>query len=101
LKPRALATLVEDRDCRVRVEFWRGYVFFHCKFHRWSVRAMRVVDAAYPKMMSLMADLGFEFLHLFIPDGKQGLYRFCERFGFREVERKSGWVLMRQEVRNA
>lgn len=96
--PRACATLVNDRSCRVLVEFYAGRVFFHCKFHRWSVRAMRVVDEARPRMKALMAELGFEVMHLFIFNDRPTLYRFCQRYGFHEVERKRGLILMQQEV---
>lgn len=59
---------------------------------------MRVLDAARPRMNALMAELGFPVMHLFIHGDKPTLYRFCERLGFREVERKRAFILMQQEV---
>jgi len=96
-----MATLLAKDGCRVRAEFYGGDVYFHCRFQKWSVRALKTLDAAVPKMDRLMADIGFRYLRLFIPVGRARLYRFCERFGFREERRNNDWIFMQREVPHA
>jgi hypothetical protein len=96
--PMAKAILLNDNDVRVAVEFYKGAAFFHCRFGEHRIAAMKKLRAAMPRMKGLMLRLGFQFVHLFIAAGDSKLQRFCELVGFREVERKPDWILMRQEV---
>ena len=99
--PRANAVLLDDDDCRVAVEFYRGRVFFHCTLGKHRISGMKKLRAAVPKMERLMAELGFVVLDLFIPRDTPTLKRFCERFGFHETSETDGWLFMERKVCDA
>lgn len=90
-------TVVDDRRGTLKLEFFRRMAFIHLVF-RLPMDGMRAARALFPEVKAMLRNLGYRFVHVIIPEGDQKLYRFEEKFGFREVKRHGGFILMAQET---
>ena len=89
-------TLVDDERGVLKVEFNSGMVFLHVKF-RQVMAGMRSAKAMFPTVKEMLRGMGYKRIHVIIPEGDDALYRFERYFGFRDVRRIGGHILMEQE----
>lgn len=90
-------TLVDDELGTLRLEFNRGMVFLHVTLRK-PMAAMRAIRDRFPTLKEMLRNMGYKQVHVIIPEGDEKLYRFETMFGFRELRRARGHILMRQET---
>lgn len=88
-------TVIDDERASFRIEFFRGLAFLHLVV-RLPVKAMRDARRMFPVVKAWLKRMGHDMVFVLIPDGDKKLYRFESAFGFREIKRKNGHILMGQ-----
>jgi hypothetical protein len=93
--PGRFLTVVDDERATFRIEFFRGLAFLHLTV-KLPVKAMRDAKRIFPQIKAWLKSVGHEVVYVLIPEGDEKLYRFEQFFGFREVKRRRGHILMIQ-----
>lgn len=89
--------LIENSELgTAKVEINAGMAFLHLELHK-PFSGYREAKRQMPKVKEALRKGGFEHVHVIIPEGDEKLYRFERAFGFTEVRRGCGQILMRQE----
>lgn len=89
-------TMVDDERGLMRLEFNRRMVFLHLLLRK-PLEGMRACQEQFPYLKKILRAIGYRIVNVIIPEGDAKLYRFEEMFGFREVRRYGGHILMSQE----
>ena len=89
-------TLVDDERGVLKVEFNSGMVFLHVVL-RLPMEGIRAIRRELPAFKDVLRALGYKKMHVAIPEGDEKLYQFEKMFGFNEVKRAKGQILMVQE----
>lgn len=79
---------------RFAVEFFRGNAFLHLTMKGGSLDAMRAVRERAPHILAVLRKLRCRHIYAYNREGDAIWPRFMARFGFMEVRRKNGWILM-------
>ncbi len=88
---------IEDSDLgTARVEVNSGMAFLHLTLKK-RVAGFREARKRMPSIKAWLKERGFAQVHVIIPEGDDKLYRFERAFGFTEVKRAAGQILLRQE----
>ena len=61
------------------------------------MEGLRAVRAGFPALKSMLRNLGYAKVNVIIPENDEKLHRFETMFGFRDVRRAGGNILMEQE----
>lgn len=88
-------TAVDDERGTLKIEFNAGMAFLHLSF-RQVLQGMRDVKRLLPELKAWLRSMGHDRVFVIIPEGDEKLYRFERLFGFSEVRRASGQILMAQ-----
>lgn len=89
--------LIENSELgTAKVEFNAGMAFLHLDLHK-PFSGYREAKRQMPKVKQVLRRGGFKHVHVIIPEGDEKLYRFELAFGFTEVKRAAGQILLRQE----
>lgn len=88
-------TYWDDALGSVKLEFAAGRVFLHVTVLQ-PLEAMRKIQQEFPGLKAKLRARGYDKVHVIIRDGDEKLYRFERFFGFEEVRRRGGFVLMAQ-----
>lgn len=89
------AVLHDDGRWRLVLEFGPGRVFLHLRVARWNVSVLRLMRARWPAIRELLLrDMGYPAVHAFYRESNALMSKFAARFGFREVRRYGGFVLL-------
>ena len=91
-------TIWDDALATVKIEFNNHMAFLHLVIHTNAVQAMRYIREGFPTVKKTLRELGHDKVYVIIPEGDNKLYRFERFFGFEEVRRAGGNILMAQEV---
>lgn len=93
-------TLVDDARGIFRLEYNFDRVFLHLEFRDKSyvLDLVRHCREQFPLVKSMIKAEGYDRVSVIIPEGDDKLYRFEKLFGFHEVKRAGGQILMEQEV---
>lgn len=86
----------DDERGALSIEFYKGMAFLHATFLK-PVAAMRFARSIFQDLKTWLKSMGHDMVYAVIPEGDEKLYRFERRFGFVELDRKRGIVLMGQE----
>ena len=89
-------TVIEDERGTLRLEFYRRMAFVHLTFNL-PLEGMRAAKHMWPELKALLSRMGYAAVHVIIPDDDERLYRFERHFGFEEIKRDGGAILMAQE----
>ncbi len=89
-------TVVDDERGTLKFEFFRGLAFLHLVF-RLPLAGMRAARDLFPEVKRILRAVGYERVHVIIPEGDERLYRFECAFGFSEVRRYKGQIIMAQD----
>lgn len=91
--------IYDDGNMRFVLDFWRDKVFVHFRIDRWTGKALRTSRSIWPEIKAMLRNLNYKTIHAYYAEATADVGRLAEKFGFSEVKRKNGWVLM--EVQNA
>ena len=75
-------------------EFYRGMVFLHLRVDRWGPSVMRLMRSRWPVIQEALREVGYTKIFAFYRESNRTMAAFAGRFGFREVRRNIGWVLL-------
>lgn len=81
---------------RFVAEFFRGDAVCHLTMKSWSIDAMREVRARAPEVLAVLRKIGARHIYAYNAEGReeQKWLRFMGLFGFHEVRRANGWILV-------
>lgn len=85
-----------DERAMCQLEFFRGRVYVHLLI-RQPMAGMRAAKRHWGALRHMVRSIGYSWLHVIIPEGDDKLYRFERLFGFSEIKRAGGFILMAQE----
>jgi len=71
-----------------------GCWFLHFELHRWSKRLYKESLVFFYKWLHTLHEKGVYAVFVLIPEGDDKLYKWEEMFGFKEIDRKGGQILM-------
>ena len=92
--------LRDDKRARLVAEFYRGRVFLHLEVRQWGIGVAREFRARWPGVKLALKNVGFDRIYAYVQEERvEKFSRFVRPFGFSEVRRRNGFVLM--EVSNA
>lgn len=94
-QPSRWLTVVDDERGHMKIEFNGGMAFLHLALKQ-VMQGMRDTKRLFPDLKAWLRSMGHEFVFVIIPTGDEKLYRFEQMFGFKEVRRTSGHILMAQ-----
>lgn len=89
-------TLRDDELWVVMLEFNVGMAFLHLELRR-KVKGFREAKRLFPQLRAWLRRMGHESVFVIIPEGDRKLYRFERHFGFFEIDRSGGKILMGQD----
>lgn len=89
-------TVADDERGTLRLEFNRRMVFLHLILRK-PMEGLRAVRAQFPALKQMLRNLGYRKVNVIIEENDEKLYRFEKLFGFRDVLRASGHLLMEQD----
>ena len=72
-------------------------VFLHLSLLRWDTQVLRSLKDGLMVLTGTLRALGYSRVNPIIPEGDDKLYRFQRLFGFTEVNRARGQILMQRE----
>jgi hypothetical protein len=89
--------VIDDERGTLKIEFCYGHAFLHSTFRR-PLQAMRAARAYFPKIKAWLKSMGHDEVFVFIPEGDAMLERFERSFGFVELKRVKGHIIMMQRT---
>lgn len=84
----------ENASVRCVLELWRGRCFLHFSVKRWLPSTRRLVRDRLIVLKQLLPELGVSKLEAFMPLADPRIMKMAQIFGFREVRRNEGFILM-------
>lgn len=93
------ATIYDDEAMRMVLEFYGAQVYVHLRVHRWSASVLRLMRARWPQVKALLGSVGYNAIRAFAKESNANICRFASLFGFAELHRRDGWIVM--EARDA
>lgn len=101
-RPRARSswtTLIDDERGCLKLEINRAArrVFVHLSLKQWNTDVLRAIKDGLPVLKGTLRAVGFRRVSVIIPEGDEKLYRFERLFGFSEINRRDGHILMEQD----
>ena len=78
-------------SCEISKE---GCWFVHLELKKWSKSLYKEYLIFFYKWLHTLNKKGVSAVFVLIPEGDDKLYKFEEMFGFKEIDRKGGQILM-------
>jgi hypothetical protein len=88
--------MIDDERGTLRLEFNRRMAFLHLMVRK-PMAALRGWRDVFYSVKAILRAIGYSAVNVIIPEGDAKLYRFEIAFGFREIRRAGGHILMSQE----
>jgi hypothetical protein len=73
-----------------------GCYFLHFELHKWSKKLFKESLVYFYKWLHTLNEKGVLAVFVLIPEGDDKLYKWEEMFGFKEIDRSGGHILMAQ-----
>lgn len=89
--------LCDDAIATVKLEFFKGKFFLHAVVNGNAMEAVRRLREGFPRLKEKLREMGYAAVFVIIPDDDGKLLRFERGFGFIEVGRADGLIVMRHE----
>ena len=89
-----MISLIDNEMVHLKVQLLEGLPFIHLEVKQWSPLLARQYKKTWKKILRDMGALGYGEVFILIPDDDPKLYKFETMFGFTEVERQDGKILM-------
>ena len=93
------ATFHDDGNTRMVLEFYCDRVYVHLRVRRWGPEVLRLMRARWPGIKQLLHEVGYVKINAFYRESNKLMPKFAGMFGFKEIKRAGGFVMM--EVENA
>lgn len=93
--------LFDDERARFVAEFFRGRVYLHLKVRKWNLSTLKLMLELWPEFRRIFFNIGYPKVNAYYPVTNKLMPRFSGMFGFREVKRNNGWVLLETEAYHA
>lgn len=90
-----MLTVIDDERGKLEIEFDLGMAMLHLII-RLPLAGMRAAHELFPQVKSWLKSVGHDQVFVIIKEGDEKLYRFQRLFGFQELARKNGNILMEQ-----
>ena len=87
--------VLNDERGTLQIQFYLGLAFLHSTFRR-RIDGMRAARAYFPQIKAWLKRMGHDDVYVCIPEGDALLYKFERAFGFREIKRVNGSIIMMQ-----
>jgi hypothetical protein len=73
-------------------------VFLHLTLKKWSHTLYKQYLILFYSWLNTLSEKGVLAVFVLIPDNDPKLYKFEQMFGFKEIDRKHGQILMAKET---
>jgi len=91
-------TLIDDERGIYRLEIALGKVFLHLELRQWGPSIVRAIREELANTKRFLAERGILLMFVLIDEGGPKLYKFGCMFGFEEIARGNGRILMQQST---
>ena len=86
--------IYDTPECRVSIDVYEPYCYFHITINRWSVSVMRDLLARWSKLAPYVRAL-FHDIYAYYPQGDRKHRKFVSIFGFQFFLNKDGLDIYR------
>lgn len=84
-----------DERARCVIDFLRGRAFLHLEVRKFGVETLLEIRARWPALKVILKTVGFKIIYAYAPEeNAEKLLRFAKPFGFIEIKRRGGLILM-------
>lgn len=90
--------ILDNEYLELRIQFAGGVPFAHSTFKQWSPKLYRAYRNTWEQICKDLDGAGHPCVFVMIPDNDPKLLKFEKMFGFKEVERQNGNILLMYEV---
>lgn len=90
--------VIDNADGRLVADFVGKDVFFHVKAIRFTIAAFTYYRRLFDSILDKLAGVGYKVVYAAPHDGDAWAISLCRAFGFRELRRTKGLVLMRRII---
>lgn len=88
-------TLIQNDKYHLMVEWgYEDCPFLHLDIFQWSPSLYREYKIVWQEVLKWFEQQGYNEVFILIPDNDPKLYKFETKFGFTEVSREDGEILM-------
>lgn len=88
-----LSNELGDLECEISKE---GLFFLHLSLKKWNKTLYKQSLIYFYSWLNMLYESGVLAVFVLIPEEDKKLYKFEQMFGFEEIDRKNGYVLMAQ-----
>lgn len=89
---------MDDDEVKVTAEYAFGMAFLSLALKAWGPSVLRRCFRKFDAVKQMMRDRGHDSIHTNVVAANSIAMKLNRRFGFEEVRRDSGFVLMRQDI---
>lgn len=86
-------TAVDDERGALKIEFNSGLAFLHLTLKQ-PLAGMRAAHEHFPQVLAWLRRMGHDVVYAINPLSEDSVYRFHKYFGFAEVDRQNGAIIM-------
>lgn len=88
------AVVFDDEFMRMILEFYGEHVYVHLRVKRWGASVLRLMRSRWSSVRGMLGSVGYSTVRAFYLESNLSMAKFAGLFGFRELRRKDGFVLL-------
>lgn len=87
-------TIISNEFLKLEVSMLLNVPYIHAEIYKWTPTLYKAYKQVWNKFLSQMGKEGHPCVFCVIPDNDSKLLKFEKMFGFEEVKREDGQILM-------
>lgn len=91
-------TLLDCEYGHLEMEYWDGEPLIHLTLNKWSKEKYKKYKTLWQVFLNQFRELGYKRVLVAIPDNDPKLEKFEKMFGFTEIKREKGVLIMERKT---